>query len=253
MGNYYETLGVEETASKEEIKKAYRKLAVKYHPDKGNGGSDDKIKELNEAYDILSDDSKREQYDLERQGFGGFGHSIFDDIFAGMYNRRRPNPNAPMKGPDLKYAVNLPLKFFIFGGDYSFNLSYNDICTVCGGTGAEEKSVCSDCQGSGQKTHKQQQGNSFFINTVPCSTCGGRGFIATKHCQNCVNGKVQINKTINLEIKPDTPIGQVIQQPNEGGAGKNGGPNGNLFVKLNIELPKSGDLSEEQAEVIKAI
>lgn len=251
MSNYYEILGVSEEASQEEIKKAYRKLAVKHHPDKGEEASDEKIKEINEAYDVLSNTEKRKQYDMERQG-SPFGQSIFDDIFKNMHARRR-DPNAPMRGRDIKHLLKLPIRFFIFGGDYSFEIQYPDTCNSCGGTGAAERKTCPQCNGSGQQTHKQQDGNNVFIRTVPCGSCSGRGFIPVKKCPDCDGGQIHIDKEVTISLDKDTPPGQVISKQGEGLSGKNGGPPGDLYVKVYFELPREKDLTPEQKEALSTL
>lgn len=249
--SYYEILGVSEEATKEEIKKAYRKLAIQYHPDKGEADSDDKIKQINEAYDVLSNDDKRSRYDAERHG-SPFGSTIFDDIFNSMHRRRR-DPNAPVRGQDIKYLLKIPMRFFIFGGQYSFVLQYTAPCDRCSGTGAEERETCSECGGTGQMTYKQANNNGVFIRQVPCSNCGGRGFLITKRCGKCRNGKVDVDKEVVLDIDKNTPQGSVITKQGEGLSGKNGGPPGDLYIKLYFELPKEEDLTEEQREVLNTL
>lgn len=251
LGNYYETLGVKENASTEEIKKAYRKLAVKYHPDTHLDESDDKMKEINEAYSVLSNPDKRQQYDLGPQDQG-------IDIFQNMSDffnmgRRRRNPNAPMKGPDLKYQVDVSLYTIIMGGEHSIDVSYQDTCDECKGTGAKTKRTCEKCQGQGQQSHRTQQGNSVFINTTPCVACRGRGYTIEEACPKCSNGKINVNRTLDFTIPKDCPIGQIIVNRGQGGKGLNNGPPGDAYVRINLELPKSDSLTKEQVEVLKTI
>lgn len=255
--NYYDVLGVPEDASKDIIKKEYRKLAVKYHPDKGISDSDERMKEINEAYTVLSNDDKRSRYDMERkygsmEGTAGGFHDVFNDIFGGMRRQRR-DPNAPMRGQDINYLLELPLRFFIFGGDYSFKLKYRDMCKACSGTGAEEKDTCGSCGGSGQQTHRQQQGNNVFINTVPCASCGGRGFTVKKKCEVCEDGGVIVEKEVTVWIPKNIRDGHIIKQTGQGFSGKNNGPSGDLYIKIDMILPSEDLMTDEQKAVINSI
>lgn len=256
--DYYTILGVAEDASKDEIKKEYRKLAVKYHPDKGEADSDDRMKEINEAYTVLSNDDKRSRYDMERK-YGSIGgnagdnfYDIFNNMFrGGMYRRR--DPNAPARGRDINYAIGLPLRFFIFGGDYSFEIKYHDMCKTCNGTGAKKSKQCTSCGGSGQQTHRQQQGNNVFINTVPCASCGGKGYIIEEKCSDCSDGSILLNKEVTIEVPKGIENGHILKKNGYGFLGKNGGSPGDMYIKLSIVLPKEEDLTSKQREVLSTL
>ncbi|MDR0377281.1 MAG: DnaJ domain-containing protein, partial [Spirochaetaceae bacterium] len=200
--DYYEVLGIQKNASKDDIKKAYRKLAVQYHPDKnpGNKEAEDKFKEATEAYEILSDDQKKSAYDqfgfagVEGMNSGGhdwsafrgfedifgggdFG-SIFDTIFGGGFSGggRSGRSGGPRSGANLRYDIEIPFKDAVFGTKVEIQYSRNEACQACNGSGAaagSEKKVCPTCRGSGQVRHSQ----GFFSVATTCHSCGGEGYI----------------------------------------------------------------------------
>ncbi len=266
--DYYEVLGVEKSASKEDIKKAYRKLAVKYHPDRnpGNKEAEEKFKEATEAYEILSDDQKRPIYDqygfagLDGMGggggfSGGFGGSrafhdfsdlfggmgggfgdIFDNIFGGGMggSRRSHSPNAPQEGQSLRYDLNISFKDAVYGTKATINFRHNETCSHCNGTGGEagsKRKTCATCGGVGQV----RRSAGFFAVQQTCPTCGGTGSVIDKPCKYCRgSGVEEKSKSIDLKIPAGVDDGKRIAIPRQGDAGTNGGEPGDLIVVLRV-------------------
>ena len=255
--DYYEVLGVQKGASKDEIKKAYRKLALKYHPDKNpdNKEAEAKFKEASEAADVLLNDEKRGRYDqfghagMDGQGgfgggFGGGGFSdfsdlgdIFGDIFGdilGGGRRRRGRGNQGQPGADLQYEVQLDFKEAAFGIAKDITINRSVKCDTCHGTGGKDGSRptdCDYCKGFGEI--RRQQG--FFTVSSPCPKCHGSGQMISDPCQKC-HGDGRTKKNVNLEVKIPAGIdhGQRLKLSGEGEVGKNGGPSGDLYVLVSI-------------------
>lgn len=257
--DYYKVLGVDRDASQDEIKKAFRNLSKKYHPDKNPGDliAEEKFKEMNEAYSVLSDPRKRRGYDrplsndpfenLTRTFFGGRGMRFAAE-------RRRPDRNAPKRGKDLKFVKDIPLYYFIVGGEITFELVFNDLCGKCGSTGNSEWKECPNCNGDGVFVNSSQEGNSFFTRTEPCHACRGLGEVGVVKCKNCGGrGTIEVKKEITLHVPKGAPDGYIEVQQGEGAAGINGGAKGNLFVKYRMVLPDIDDMTEEQIEMLKEI
>ena len=258
--DYYEVLGVEKSASKEDIKKAYRKLAIKYHPDRnaGNPEAEEKFKEATEAYEVLGDDKKRQAYDQfgfagveGNMGAGGahdysnvfhdfqdiFGgdFSIFDTFFGGGGSSRAGRGyGGQYRGADLRYNLDISFKDAVYGTKVEISYNRNVSCTECNGTGASAGSgrkMCPTCGGTGQV----RRSSGFFSLASTCSTCHGEGSIIEKPCSHCggsgVNRKVQkIKVTIPPGIEPD----KQISIPGQGDAGPAGGVPGDLYVFVNV-------------------
>jgi len=252
--DYYEVLGVDKGASKDEIKKAYRKLARKYHPDVNHEeGASEKFKEAKEAYETLSDENKRKQYDQfghagadGGQGFGGFGgggqgfggfEDIFDMFFGGGASRRR-DPNAPQKGADLQYTLILDFEEAIFGKETDVDLPKEEDCETCHGSGAKpgtSPETCSQCNGSGQLNEEQNTPFGKVINRRVCNNCSGTGKIIPDKCNTCGgSGKVKNYRTIHITVPAGIDEGQQIRLSGKGDAGINGGPAGDLFVVIQV-------------------
>ena len=239
-------LGVERDANQDTIKKAFRELSKQYHPD--HGGDEEKFKEINEAYSVLSDPKKRSEYDNPMPNFGGFPFGFNRAPF------RQPDPNAPRQGRNIVLEYEAPLKYFIFGGRLKVNFSFRDICPDCNGTGAEEKEKCSNCNGMGQVMESKRAEGIFIQSSRACPVCHGRGYIASKVCKSCSgSASTMVDKEIELEIPRQIREGQVIGMSGEGRSGINGGPPGDLIVKLYMKLPNPDDLTEEQVKVLEEL
>lgn len=256
--DYYEVLGLQKGASDDEIKRAFRKLAIKYHPDKnqGNKEAEEKFKEINEAYQVLSDPEKKANYDrfgtAEPGGFGGgaggfsgfsdFGDfgDIFSDIFGG--GRSSARRNGPVKGDDIEYTLNLTFDEAVFGAEKQFSISRIEKCEDCGGTGAEKGTnlkTCPKCNGQG---HINMQTQSLFgvsIRTVTCDQCGGKGKIAEKPCHTCKGkGTERKSRKITIKVPAGVDTGRYMTLRGQGHAGKNGGPAGDLHVVFKVAPSK---------------
>ena len=257
--DYYEVLGLQKGASDDEIKRAFRKLAIKYHPDKnqGNKEAEEKFKEINEAYQVLSDPEKKANYDrfgtAEPGGFGGgaggfsggfsdFGDfgDIFSDIFGG--GRSSARRNGPTKGEDIEYTLNLTFNEAVFGAEKQFSISRTENCEDCGGTGAEKGTnlkTCPKCKGAG---HINMQTQSLFgvsIRTVTCDQCGGKGKIAEKPCHTCKGkGTARKSRKITIKVPAGVDTGRYMTLRGQGHAGKNGGPAGDLHVVFRVAPSK---------------
>ncbi len=243
---YYEVLSVSRTASEGEIKKAYRKMAMKFHPDRNPGDSEaeNKFKEASEAYEVLSDSQKRATYDqfghagLEGQGGGfsggfegGFG-DIFSEMFGGGFGggRRGPQP-----GADLQYDLEISLEDAISGTSVDIRIPTKDHCQACDGSGAEPGSAvetCATCQGVGQV--RMQQG--FFAVNRACPTCHGSGKQIKTPCKKCRGeGVTRGNKTLSVKIPAGVDTGDRIRLQGEGEVGEAGAPRGDLYVRMNVK------------------
>lgn len=266
--DYYEVLGVAKSASDDEIKKAYRKLAMKYHPDRVSTMPDaekkqaeEKFKELQEAYAVLSDPQKKQMYEQfghagvggnSASGGGGFeGFSgggagfedifdVFGDIFGG--GRRGGgggrNPHAPMRGSDLEYTIQITLEESAFGVEKEIKFPRTEKCGTCDGKGSknpDDVSTCNTCKGAGQVRFAQ----GFFSVQQPCPDCRGRGKVNKNPCHDCRgSGLVKQNKTVNVSIPAGIDNGSTLRLTGEGEAGLNGGPNGDLYVHVNVKSHK---------------
>ncbi len=257
--DYYEVLGLEKGASEDEIKRAYRKLAKKYHPDVNPGDKDAeaKFKEVGEAYEILSDADKKARYDQfgfagvdpnYNPGYGGFGGgfggagfdfgSIFNDFFGGgaSASQRR---NAPQRGDNLVCEIEITFEEAAFGCEREVTVGRVEPCAECGGSGAakgSEPETCPDCHGSGQVRTTQSFMGMQMQSQSTCSRCGGRGKIIRDPCNVCKGkGKVRRNKKINVSIPAGIDHGQSVRVRNEGNAGTNGGPAGDLLVAVEVK------------------
>jgi len=258
--DYYEVLGVSRNASKEDIKKAYRKLAMQYHPDRNPGDkeAEEKFKEAAEAYEVLSDDTKRSNYDrfghdgLRNSGFsgGGFadindifshfsdifgGGSIFDEFFGTSSSRSRTSRRRRgTPGSDLRVVLNLTLEEIATGIEKKIKLKRYVRCSDCNGTGAEKgtsKKVCPVCKGSGEIRQVSRSIFGQFVNITPCSSCNGEGEVVDIQCKTCQGeGRVQDESTIKIEVPAGVHDGSYMTLTNQGNAGKRGGENGDLIV-----------------------
>lgn len=256
--DYYEVLGVDRNADDATLKKAYRKLAKKYHPDMNPGDkeAEAKFKEATEAYGVLSDPDKRRQYDQFGHaafenggggagGFGGFDFSgdmgdIFGDIFGDLFGgggRRRAN-NGPMKGANLRASVNIMFQEAITGCDKELEITLKDPCTKCNGTGAKpgtSPETCPKCNGSGQVVMTQQSMFGMVRNVTVCPDCQGTGKIIREKCPDCRGtGFTSSRKKIQVSVPAGIDDGQSIRIRDKGEPGTNGGPRGDLLVEVRV-------------------
>jgi molecular chaperone DnaJ len=257
--DYYEVLGVDKSASDADIKKAYRKVAKKYHPDTnpGNAEAEEKFKEAAEAYEVLSDAEKRQKYDQFGHaafdqtaggyggggfggfdgfdfggGFGGFG-DIFGDFFGGGGSSRR---NGPMQGANLKTSVRITFEESVFGTEKELDLTLKEECETCHGTGAKPGTspiTCPKCNGSGQVVYTQQSMFGMVRNVQECPECHGTGQIIKEKCSDCSgSGYVKRRKKIRVTIPAGIDNGQSVRIRGKGEPGTNGGPRGDLLVSV---------------------
>ena len=260
--DYYEVLGVDRGADDATLKKAYRKLAKKYHPDMNPGDkeAEQKFKEATEAYGILSDPEKRKTYDQFGHaafenggggagGFGGFDGfnfnggdmgdifgDIFDDLFGGGRSRRANN--GPMKGANLRAVVHITFQEAVFGCEKELELTLKDTCKTCGGNGAKpgtSPETCPKCNGSGQVVYTQQSMFGMVRNVQPCPECNGTGKIIKEKCPECRGtGYTSERKKISVSIPAGIDDGQSIRIREKGEPGTNGGPRGDLLVEVQV-------------------
>ena len=283
--DYYEVLGVPKTASDDEIKKAFRKLAIQYHPDK-QGGDEAKFKEINEAYEVLKDKQKRQRYDQfghagvggaagggfsgnPFEGFGGFGgqNINFDfggglgDIFSQFFGGMAGGTDERQRGRDVETSVTLTFEEAVFGVEKKLDLTLDDTCEHCHGNGAEpgySLKTCPDCKGSG---HQMRTMNSLFgqiQQPVVCTTCHGKGQIPEKNCSVCGGtGTTRQHRTITLKVPAGIDDGATIRLREQGEA-ISGGQKGDLYVHIRVKAHKKftreGDiiLSEEHISMVEA-
>lgn len=253
--DYYEVLGVSKSASDEEIKKAYRKLAKKYHPDVSTEtNAEAKFKEVQEAYDILSDQTKRGQYDqfghqaanggFGAGGFGGAGFEGFDfgDIFSAFFgggSRTSRATSRPRKGSDIQKRMSITFEESIFGKTEKIKVPVYDECHVCHGLGAESKKdikVCSQCGGSGTVLMEQQTLFGRTQTRATCPTCNGTGKEIVNKCFNCNGeGVEKVNKEVEIRVPKGIETGQQIRLEGFGNKGSSGGPNGDLYIVFEVK------------------
>ena len=279
--DYYEVLGVSRTAAADEIKSAYRKLAMKYHPERnpGDKAAEEKFKEAAEAYDVLHDAEKRQRYDQfghqafangggpggfgaggmnmddifsmfgdifgGRGGGGGFGG--FEDFFGGGRQRRQADPNGPRRGEDMTFRLAVDFDEALFGSERTIELTLPAQCSECGGTGAaagSKRVTCRTCGGAGVVIG----GSVFFPVRQTCPTCGGEGSVLEKPCRKCRGtGHVATPQKISLKIPAGVDNGSRLRLSGKGGGGLRGGENGDLYVQLNV---RESDLFERDGQYL---
>ena len=258
--DYYEVLGVSRGASEDEIKKAYKKMARKYHPDlnPGDKTAEEKFKEVNEAYEVLSDANKRARYDQYGHagvdpnfGAGGFGGGfdgsfdfgdlgdIFGSFFGGGFGGgRRTNPNAPQRGESIRMSIAISFEEAAFGCEKAVTVERYETCDTCHGNGCApgtSPEVCPDCHGTGTVQVRRQTPMGVFATSSPCPKCGGKGRIIHQPCKDCRgSGMVRKKKTIQASIPAGIDNGQTISIRGQGNAGKNGGPAGDLLITITV-------------------
>ena len=263
--DYYDTLGVAKNASDEDIKKAYRKLAMKHHPDRNQGNSakaaEEKFKEAKEAYEMLSDDQKRAAYDqyghagvdpnmrggAGAEGFGGFAEA-FGDIFGGVFGeqqRRSQGGRQVFRGGDLSYAMEVTLEEAANGKEAQIRVPSWDDCGICKGSGAKpgtKVATCTTCHGHGQVQMRQ----GFFSVQQTCPQCKGTGKLIPEPCSSCHGvGKTKNNKTLEVKIPAGIDDGMRIRSTGNGEPGTNGGPPGDLYIEIRV---KKHDIFERDGD-----
>ena len=270
--NYYDTLGVSKTATDDEIKKAYRKLAHKHHPDK-SGGDEAKFKEINAAYQVLSDKAKRQQYDqfgqtfdqggfqggqAGGQGFGGFegfdfggfsakggpasgwdfGYIGFDDIFSNIFGGGGRRKTRKKAGRDIQVDAEITFEEMVKGSSRNVKIYKNVVCEKCHGTGGEpgaKKETCPTCHGSGQIRKTMQSFLGSFSEVHTCPTCEGAGEIYSEKCKRCGgDGRVKEEQNIEIDIPAGIQHGQTLSLEGQGEAGEKGAPSGDLYVNIHV-------------------
>ena len=254
MQDYYQTLGVDKNASQKEIKSAYRKVAMKFHPDKNPGDkvAEEKFKEAAEAYSILGDEQKRARFDqyghagINQEGFGGFSNMDMNDIFdhfgdifsssgfGDIFGRSGRHNSGVQKGADLKITISLSLEEIFTGITKTVKIKRFNSCKTCKGDGAELGSAptsCPLCQGSGEIRQVQRSFLGQIVNVQPCHQCKGKGKIISNPCKKCSGqGRIKETATIDLEIPKGVSSGNYMTQRGEGNYPANGGESGNLIV-----------------------
>ena len=259
--DYYEVLGVNKSADATELKKAYRKLAMKYHPDKNPGDkeAEEKFKEINEAYEVLSDETKRRNYDqfghegVNGQGFGGAGGfggqgfggfddifgDIFGDMFGGGFGGGRQRRRGPERGADIRQRVTISFEEAAFGKKVQVKINRSEECNECHGSGAKagtSKKTCPTCNGSGQVQSVQRTPFGNIASTRTCSTCNGEGEVIESPCTKCHGkGSIRKTKTIEVDIPAGIDEGQMIKLSGQGELGTRGGPRGDLYIEVNVK------------------
>ena len=256
--DYYEVLGVSKGASEDEIKRAYKKLARKYHPDMNPGDkeAEEKFKEVNEANEVLSDPEKKARYDQfgfagvdpsygagagggAYGGAGGFDFGDLGDIFGSFFGggfggQQRRNPNAPQRGESIRASVSVTFKEAAFGCEKDVTVERSEQCATCKGSGCQPGTtpeICPDCRGSGQVQVQQRTPMGVFATSRPCQKCHGTGRIIHQPCTDCGGqGRVRKRKTIKVNIPAGIDHGQTISLRGQGNAGKNGGSAGDLLI-----------------------
>ena len=249
--DYYEVLGVTRNASDDDIKKAFRRLARQYHPDVNKDkDAEARFKEVNEAYEVLSDPQKRQMYDqfghagpgmgAGGAGFGDFGFGGFSDIFQTFFGGQAGGGarHGPQRGSDLRYNLTLTFEEAVFGTDKELEIPRADSCPSCRGSGAEpgtEPSRCPNCNGTGELRRVQQSIFGQFVNVVMCDRCQGEGRVISTPCHECRGaGRVRVTKHVSLKVPAGVDTGSQIRLTGEGEAGPRGGANGNLYVAITV-------------------
>jgi molecular chaperone DnaJ len=249
--DYYDTLGVARNASADDIKRAFRRLAMQHHPDRNaEPGAEERFKEINEAYEVLSDSEKRAAYDrfghagingaFGARGFEGFGpFGGFGDIFDAFFGAAQTRRRTPRRGADVQVRLDLTFEEAAFGAAKQVTITRTELCARCNGLRAEpgtEPQRCPTCDGAGEVRRVQRSVFGQFINVSACDRCRGDGMIIPTPCTNCRgSGRERVTRTIEVKVPAGVDTGSQIRLANEGELGSYGGPRGNAYVVLNVE------------------
>lgn len=246
MRDYYAVLGIGRTASQDEIKQAFRRLAREHHPDvkKDDPQADERFKEINEAYQILSNPEARAQYDrfgtVQPGAMRDSGFGPFEDIFDMFFGRRgRTSPDAPERGSDLRYDLELTLEEAASGVEKTIEVARLETCASCFGTGAERGSVpetCGTCRGAGEVRYSQRTVFGSFTQIGPCSTCGGTGKVIRDPCRTCGgSGRAEAVRSLSVKVPAGVDTGMRLRLAGEGESGARGGERGDLYVFIHLQ------------------
>ena len=249
--DYYDTLGLARSAGADEVKRAFRRLAMQYHPDRNaEPGAEERFKEINEAYEVLSDSEKRSAYDrfghagmegaFGARGFEGFGpFGGFGDIFDAFFGAAQTRRRTPRRGADIQVRLDLTFEEAAFGVARQVHLNRTELCSRCNGLRAEpgtEPQKCPTCDGTGEVRRVQRSVFGQFINVTSCDRCRGDGLIIPTPCTNCrASGRERVSRDIEIKVPAGVDSGSQIRLTNEGELGSYGGPRGNAYVVLNVQ------------------
>jgi len=251
--DYYEVLGVRRDASQEDIKKAFRKLAMKYHPDRNKSeDAHEHFKSINEAYEVLGDGERRSMYDrfghagveagAQGRGFAGFDFGGFGDIFETFFGGTRTSRRAPRRGSDIRQQITLKFEEAVFGVDKTVDVTGVELCSRCKGQRAEpgtDVETCATCNGAGEVRRAQSTVFGQFVNVATCERCGGEGRVVSTPCKTCRGAGFEKRKRV-MEVKFPAGIddGAQLRLSNEGNVGQFGGPRGNLYLHVGVKQHK---------------
>ena len=248
MKDYYATLGVDRSASPDDIKKAFRKLSMQHHPDKG--GDESKFKEINEAYSVLYNEDKRRQYD---------NPNPFDNVFRGFGGPPRPKKpdfNSPRDGQFIAVETTIPLKTFVFGGVHTVKLSYHEGCSTCSGKGFINGEHCSFCNGEGYVQQVQRRPGFMSSSMSPCPHCRGLGITGTDKCLDCKGaGNIYVaDKEFSFDLQPGAGLGTKHILNGAGRTGLNGGRRGDVgIIVVGLKPVNLNKITSEKVEQLKTI
>ena len=272
MSDYYEILGLSREATTQEIKKAYREIALKHHPDKTNNNKESEavFKKASEAYETLSDPNKKAAYD--NGGVGGFGglgggfttgfgfnmEEMFRSHFGGggfSFNNNTFNNSSkrPQQGSSLECVVEVSLYEVLSGAEKAIDLVYPEPCEACGGTGSEKTEVCEHCGGRGMVQQQLSQGQTRMVRTIPCPICGGVGQRVVTPCGKCQRGQVEVKRQFKFTLPASTNNGTTLRYAGQGVKGIFGGPPGDMHVRIVMVLPDRDKVSKELLEALKGL
>jgi molecular chaperone DnaJ len=247
--DYYEVLGISKGASQAEIKRAFRRLAMQYHPDRNQeDGAEERFKEINEAHEVLSDPDRRASYDrfghaaaeaAFGRAFDGFGFGGLGDIFDAFFGATATRQRAPERGADLRVGLGISFEEAVFGCEKEFAIERTEVCSACQGLRAEpgtDVEKCPSCGGTGEVRRVQRSIFGQFVNVAPCGRCGGEGRVVKQPCHHCRGtGHEKARRRLQVRIPAGVESGSQIRLSAEGEMGRYGGPRGNLYVLLRVK------------------